>query len=103
MPCFLHTLCFASISSYSSGEWLSKLPNLNELILDHNAIEVFKDYPRSHSVETLWINNNNINELKMFLDTIIKTVRSASSYQNKLTLLYHLLNIIIYVIVALYS
>ena len=87
--CLIYMPWQLAISVYRSGEWLSKLPQLKELILDRNEIEILKDYPRSHSVETLWMNNNSIGELKMFLDTIVKTVRRLLVSISMLTTIRH--------------
>lgn len=61
-----------SSNCIKSGEWLSKFPNLETLILDKNNIQSLSalKFPKNKTVKTLWINNNKIEDAKTFLDSV---------------------------------
>eukprot|EP01114_Cavostelium_apophysatum_P005941 TRINITY_DN17121_c0_g1_i1.p1 TRINITY_DN17121_c0_g1~~TRINITY_DN17121_c0_g1_i1.p1 ORF type:complete len:249 (-),score=55.61 TRINITY_DN17121_c0_g1_i1:31-777(-) len=61
--------------SYNSIEKLQNLdqfPQLNSLIVDNNLLISEQTLPTITSLQTLWVNNNNISDLKVFLDCISK-------------------------------
>jgi len=63
--------------SYNAIEKLDKLElftNLNSLVVDNNnLISDQSSIPIIKSLQTLWVNNNNISDLKLFLDCISKS------------------------------
>ncbi len=58
----------------SSVENFDLLVNLSELILDKNGLEEIPPFPVMKSLETLWLNNNKINDLPKAVASISKSV-----------------------------
>jgi len=56
-----------------SGKGFEGLTKLTTLILDKNAIKGLIDFPAMKTVDTLWLNNNQISELKPLLDVVEKS------------------------------
>jgi len=56
----------------SSGKGFEGLTKLHTLILDKNSIKSLSDFPIMKSVETLWLNNNEISQLKPLMDVLEK-------------------------------
>jgi hypothetical protein len=61
-----------SYNSFKTLDNLDKFPNLVSLVVDNNQLESFQNFPQNESMQTLWVNNNNISELKVFLDSVSK-------------------------------
>jgi len=63
--------------SYNSIEKLNNLhlfPNLHSLVVDNNILVSDQSLiPVIKSLQTLWVNNNNISDLKLFMDCISKS------------------------------
>jgi len=57
----------------SSWKGLESFSKLRTLILDKNSIKLLTDFPVLKTVDTLWLNNNQISELKPLLDIIEKS------------------------------
>jgi len=51
---------------------LEKFTKLSTLILDSNELDNNQDFPEILQLETLWINNNKITDLGVFLENIVK-------------------------------
>eukprot|EP01117_Protostelium_nocturnum_P012674 TRINITY_DN466_c0_g1_i1.p1 TRINITY_DN466_c0_g1~~TRINITY_DN466_c0_g1_i1.p1 ORF type:complete len:247 (-),score=96.39 TRINITY_DN466_c0_g1_i1:42-782(-) len=61
-----------SYNSLTKIENLSKFTKLTSLVLDNNQLESKQDFPKNPNLQTLWVNNNNITDLKEFIDCIQK-------------------------------
>ncbi|XP_074661146.1 uncharacterized protein LOC141913876 [Tubulanus polymorphus] len=53
--------------------FLYELPNLNTLILDRNEINSHVKFPKHTGLHTLWLNHNNIENLGVFIQTVMKS------------------------------
>jgi len=51
---------------------LHLFPNLHSLVLDNNTLESDPHFPTNLHLQTLWVNNNNISDLKVFMDCVLK-------------------------------
>jgi len=61
-----------SYNSIVRIENLGKFTQLRSLVLDNNQLESLQNFPINEKMQTLWVNNNNISDLKAFLDGISK-------------------------------
>jgi len=52
---------------------LEQFKNLHSLVVDNNRLDSEQTLPVILSVQTLWVNNNNISDLKTFMDAIAKS------------------------------
>jgi len=59
-----------SYNSLIKIENLDKFTRLASLVLDNNKLDSIQDFPRNEKMQTLWVNNNNISDLRVFLDCI---------------------------------
>jgi len=62
--------------SYNSIEHLTHLEQfklLNSLVVDNNRLTSNQVLPSIPTLQTLWVNNNNISDLKTFMDAIAKS------------------------------
>lgn len=66
------SLFYSPFVFHRLGPWLERFPNIKTLILDHNEIESLKSCPVCPTVDTLWINNNEISDIKDFMDSLVK-------------------------------
>jgi len=60
-------------NSINNFDWIARFPVLNELILDRNGISNLKSWPKSKSVTTLYLNNNNIDDIRELMDCVVKS------------------------------
>jgi len=51
---------------------LEQFKSLNSLVVDNNCLTSNQNLPIILSLQTLWVNNNNISDLKTFMDSIAK-------------------------------
>eukprot|EP00823_Brevimastigomonas_motovehiculus_P004538 TRINITY_DN2_c3_g1_i2.p1 TRINITY_DN2_c3_g1~~TRINITY_DN2_c3_g1_i2.p1 ORF type:complete len:331 (-),score=131.31 TRINITY_DN2_c3_g1_i2:437-1429(-) len=59
-------------NAINSGKGLDGFFKLQTLIMDKNKLTSISDFPVLTSLETLWINNNNIADLSSLCDVIVK-------------------------------
>jgi len=61
-----------SYNTITRVENLENFTNLTSLVLDNNQLESSQVFPPSIKMQTLWVNNNNITDLRVFLDCVCK-------------------------------
>lgn len=52
--------------------FLSRMPALRTLVLDNNVIDESCEWPPLTQLETLWVNGNRIQDLRLFLDHVTR-------------------------------
>jgi len=52
---------------------IQKFKQLGSLVLDNNQLDSTQDFPSIPTLQTLWVNNNQISDLKSFLDGVVKS------------------------------
>jgi len=52
---------------------IEKFKQLTSLVLDNNQLEGAQDFPSIPTLQTLWVNNNQIADIKGFLDCVVKS------------------------------
>jgi len=51
---------------------------MTSLVLDNNELDSEQSFPLLPSVDTLWVNNNNIADLTLFIDRVTKAFPNIS-------------------------
>jgi len=59
-------------------ENIDLFPKLNSLVLDNNNLGSAQQFPSIPTLQTLWVNNNEIADLKVFLDSVAKSFPNLS-------------------------
>jgi len=60
-----------SFNQISVINGLEKFAQLKNLVLDNNEVISEQNLPKLDSLDTLWVNGNNITDLKIWIDTIV--------------------------------
>jgi len=61
-----------SYNNISTIENLEHFKQITSLVIDNNRLESTQNFPKVIDLQTLWVNNNNVTDLKVFLDCVAK-------------------------------
>ncbi|KAI8772385.1 leucine-rich repeat-containing protein [Biomphalaria glabrata] len=62
-----------SYNKFKDLRFLQELPKLKSLVADHNHLTSHVKIPHCASLETLWVNQNRIQNLSLFIATVAKS------------------------------
>jgi len=52
---------------------IEKFKQLTSLVLDNNQLQSVQEFPPIPTLQTLWVNNNQVSDLKGFMDCVVKS------------------------------
>ena len=85
-----------SHNKLSKLQSLKPLTNLRSLVLDNNRLNTHIQFPYLPHLERLWLNNNKIDNLELFIDKVCALLHSNLLERNRTELLHQIATFLFY-------